>query len=73
MTLVRAGNCPTAPIGPEERTGIWAWRHPTRRTAQSPTRACAAKLIMEGVDFATTTVRRPAHSTVGKNLTEDLS
>ncbi|QQC44229.1 ABC transporter ATP-binding protein [Schaalia meyeri] len=53
VTLVRARERPDGVIEPtEERTGVWAWRHPHQAEGTVTYTRLRGELVMEGVDFS---------------------
>lgn len=53
VTLVRACERPDGVIEPtEERTGVWAWRHPHQAEGTVTYTRLRGELVMEGVDFS---------------------
>ena len=53
VTLVRARELPDGSVEPtEERTGIWAWRHPHQADGTVTYTRLRGELVMEGVDFS---------------------
>ena len=53
VTLVRARELPDGSVEPtEERTGIWAWRHPHKADGTVTYTRLRGELVMEGVDFS---------------------
>ena len=53
VTLVRARELPDGTIEPtEERTGIWAWRHPHQADGTVTYTRLRGELVMEDVDFS---------------------
>ena len=53
VTLVRARELPDGTLEPtEERTGIWAWRHPHKADGTVTYTRLRGELVMEDVDFS---------------------
>ena len=53
VTLVRARELPDGSLEPtEERTGIWAWRHPHKADGTVTYTRLRGELVMEDVDFS---------------------
>jgi len=53
VTLVRARELPDGSVEPtEERTGIWAWRHPHQADGTVTYTRLRGELVMEDVDFS---------------------
>ena len=53
VTLVRARELPDGTLEPtEERTGIWAWRHPHQADGTVTYTRLRGELVMEDVDFS---------------------
>jgi len=53
VTLVRARELPDGSLeSTEERTGIWAWRHPHQADGTVTYTRLRGELVMEGVDFS---------------------